>query len=330
VQAHFDLLGYPCAARAACINAKKLSPEWTTCLEMLGVGYDTAAFVIFLPADKLEALRKRALESFPASRKKATAKQLQQLVGYLRFVTLVLPSGRFFLRRIIALYAGRAQHHHVRLTASFFSDICWWQAVVAAALQRQSRVECPIELHIQRPPSAVAFSDASGRGLGGYSPDLKFWWSATLPPEVAAAVQDHAVAINTLELLGMLVNATIGVSLGRLPRAAVFKLYGDNSSAVAWINSGAASPLANDLARHLGVLEFHYGVSLSAAHIAGQANTLADRLSREPLDTASAVCDLCASLPSDWTRQVPSASLLSGFYARCLTSSPTPAWHPLL
>jgi hypothetical protein len=295
---------------------------------MLGIGYDTAAFVVFLPDDKLAKLRERVLDDFPPSRKTATVKDLQRLVGYLRFITMVVPSGRFFLRRFIAAFADRPPHHRAKLTPEFFSDIAWWQAVVAAALRSGTRVECPIELHVLRPRSAVAFSDASGHGLGGYSPDLKFWWSVPLPAEVAAAVQTHQVTINSLEMIGMLINAFIGVSLQRLARAAVYQLFGDNRAAVSWISSGAASPLANDLARHLGELEFRHGVTFSASHVAGTSNGLADRLSRESFDTPAALASL--PLPSDWLRQVPPHHLLCHFYQSCLSSSPNRQWRSLL
>ena len=54
-------------------------------------------------------------------------KELQSLVGKLQHACRVVKPGRSFLRRVIELLAAvKRDFHHVRLNASFRSDLVWW------------------------------------------------------------------------------------------------------------------------------------------------------------------------------------------------------------
>ena len=75
-----------------------------------------------LPVDKVERI-KTALWEF-RSKRSTTLQELQSLIGTLNFACKVIPPGRPFLQRMIALTRGvKKPHHHIKLTTGFFKDL---------------------------------------------------------------------------------------------------------------------------------------------------------------------------------------------------------------
>lgn len=70
----------------------------TTYIVFLGLGLDSVSTSIFIPKEKVEALKKDILQI--QGKSKVTLKQLQSLAGSLAFVTRALPAGRTFTCRI--------------------------------------------------------------------------------------------------------------------------------------------------------------------------------------------------------------------------------------
>ena len=61
------------------------------------------------------------------SKKSATNKQLQQLIGKLNWAARVIRRGRTFLRRLIDVICNlKHATHHTRLNATAHADIKWW------------------------------------------------------------------------------------------------------------------------------------------------------------------------------------------------------------
>lgn len=78
-----------------------------------------------LPSDKVKKIL-AALESFRA-RKRVTLREMQSLIGLLNFACCVVLPGRPFLRRLIDLTRGVAQHHHhIKLSKESCLDIQAW------------------------------------------------------------------------------------------------------------------------------------------------------------------------------------------------------------
>ena len=56
-------------------------------------------------------------------------RELDSLIGTLHHACTVVRPGHSFLRQAITLLSlAKRPHHHIRLNASFRSDIAWWQA----------------------------------------------------------------------------------------------------------------------------------------------------------------------------------------------------------
>ena len=76
----------------------------STVLTFAGIELDTICCESRLPGDKL--LKCQQLIASFLSRKKATLKELQSLIGVLNFACSVVSPGRSFLRRLVDLTVG--------------------------------------------------------------------------------------------------------------------------------------------------------------------------------------------------------------------------------
>lgn len=94
----------------------------TTYIVFLGLGLDLVSSSIFIPKEKVEALKKDILQI--QGKSKVTLKQLQSLAGSLAFVTRALPAGRTFTCRIYGLMSGVSKpYHFIRLTREIHCDL---------------------------------------------------------------------------------------------------------------------------------------------------------------------------------------------------------------
>ena len=99
-------------------------------LEFMGILLDTSKMQARLPSDKIEKLN-ACLKDFE-QRKSCTLKELQSLIGTLNFACKVVPPGRPFLQRMIALTRNVLKpHHHMRLNAGFFQDLQMWKKFIS-------------------------------------------------------------------------------------------------------------------------------------------------------------------------------------------------------
>ena len=107
----FRNLGVPIAPR------KTVKP--TQIIEFIGIVLDSVKLEARLPQDKVEHI-KEALSEWEC-KKTCTLKELQSLIGTLNFACKVVPPGRPFLQRMIALTKGiQKPHYHVRLNNGFW------------------------------------------------------------------------------------------------------------------------------------------------------------------------------------------------------------------
>ena len=71
------------------------------------------------------------------SKKKTTVKELQQLAGYLNFLTRAIVPGQTFTRRMYAKFKGPMNklksHHHIRLDLEFKNDSKAWLSFLDGA-----------------------------------------------------------------------------------------------------------------------------------------------------------------------------------------------------
>lgn len=94
-------------------------------LVFLGLELDSREMVVRIPSDKI----KEVVEKIQGviSKKSATLKQLQSLIGSLNFCCRAIAIGRPFCRRLINLTCGVTRpHHHVRLNKQVKTDLDLW------------------------------------------------------------------------------------------------------------------------------------------------------------------------------------------------------------
>src|SRR5205807_10658631 len=90
--------------------------------------------------------------------------ELQQITGYLNFVTIVVPLGRTFLRRMYNMqlyFPSHAGHCRRRISTEAHKDLIWWLKVLRTAPERS------ISKGVRG--RVTMWSDASGtKGLGAF------------------------------------------------------------------------------------------------------------------------------------------------------------------
>ena len=256
-----QLLGVP-------VSVKKLEGP-ATIIVFLGIELDTVALEMRLPGDKLQRLRSiiRAWQE----KKSCKKRDLLSLIGHLQHACKVVRYGRSFLRRMINLSMQvKELHHHIRLNASFRSDLLWW-ATFLPVWNGVSMMSAPSRTRYD----ALLVSDASGNwGCGAYTTAGE-WFQFQWPTAWGS------VHITIKELLPIVFSCALW---GARWKGKTVKCQCDNAAVVAIINSGKSK---DDRAMHLmRCLTFYlaqFSVNIYAEHIPGITNIAADALSRDNL-----------------------------------------------
>ena len=254
-----DILGFPIAVD------KREGPA--TCLIFLGIEVDTTLLELRLPTHKLDRL-KATIKKWSRLRS-CRKRELQSLVGLLHDASVIIRPERTFLRRLIDLIKGahnRSANSFLRLNLAARSDILWWHTFTES-WNGLSMMHSYRALN----PEVILTSDASGSwGCGAYCNGqwLQYQWShLTIDYDITAK-----------ELLPIVFATAIW---GRDWENKSILCRCDNEAVVHIINTGTSrDPVAMGLMRCLYFIAAKFNLLLSAVHIAGVANGLADALSR--------------------------------------------------
>ena len=137
----------------------------TTCIIFLGIELDTEKLELRLPHHKL--LRLKPLLQRWAHFRSVKKRDLESLVGQLHDASIVVRSGRTFIRRLIdALKSAhkRPSNSFIRLNIEARSDILWW----ASFIEHWNGLSMMRNLRRDNPDVKIT-SDASGSwGCGAY------------------------------------------------------------------------------------------------------------------------------------------------------------------
>ena len=236
-----------------------------TVLTFLGIEVDSMAQVLRLPAAKLVRLQ-RELARWE-SKRQASKRELQRMIGLLSYAATVVRPGRSFLRYLIeASKRPRRQPHKTRIDAGCRSDLAWWSLF--------AQDWNGVALFHGLPAGETVVSDASGSwGCGAYCSATKEWFQLRWPPSWAE------VNIAAKELVPVVVSAAVWGSKWSGCRV-LFR--SDNQAVVDCLTSMKAGEdhLAH-LLRCLFFIEARFKFEHHARHISGCLNTAADALSRD-------------------------------------------------
>ena len=258
--------------------------EWATdIIIFLGIVLNGTTFTLGIPEDK----RIRALNmlQYFSGKAKATVHELQQLAGFLNFLTKAIFSGRAFTRGIYARFGGildadgkstgmLKKYHHVRLNKEFKKDCLVWQTFLN---EHYINSVCRpyVDLYgLESAEDLKFYSDASKSiGLGAWY-DRDWVWTKWEPDFIS---QENP-SIQFLELYAVCVGIFLWSEKLRNRRIVVFC---DNDPVKNMINnlySGCSKCM--NLLRMLVFRSLQFNFRVFCRHIFGHKNHIADALSR--------------------------------------------------
>ena len=256
----------------------------STSLSFLGICLDTACMEIRLPNDKLSRIRLTLAQWL--HKKKATKREILSLVGLLQHATKVVRCGRTFIARMYATAAKvRELHFFTRLNREFKSDLAWWYAFVQH-WNGLSILQSP-----NLPPSTQITIQTDASGSWGCGAVCNHHWLQWQWPEAWTSKD-----IMAKELVPVVLSCAVWAPL--LTKKNVL-LQCDNLSLVIAINKGSAkAPIVMHLLRCLWFFCAYFNITLTASHIPGASNTLADQLSRNLMVEFFKSCHDASRLPT--------------------------------
>ena len=187
-------------------------------------------------------------------------------------ICVVIRTGRTFIRSLIDLLKSahyRPQHAFLRLNLEARSDTLWWSTFI----ESWNGLSMMHNLHKAHPDIYVT-SDASGSWVcGAFS--ASFWFQYRWPGEMTSmhtTVKEFFPIVLAAAIWGdTWVNKTV-----------LFRC--DNEAVVHIINSGTSKDHnVRGLMRCLHFIAAHFNLLITAKHVPGVDNDLADALSRDNL-----------------------------------------------
>ena len=251
-------------------------------LEWLGIQWDARTGHMSLPGDKVVSLRQDLRKLL--RRRFISRRDLERMYGKLQFASLVDPVGKALLKSLNWTFRSLARKGLRDRRLPFPLHL-------KASLRRWLRprvLESSLPFR-PPPPSVDVFTDASQKGWGVHDSvgrRLMGVWSASL----------RGCHINILELVA------VYLAIKRLwfPRGVHLRLHSDNMTVVNCLSRGGSArsvPLNRWIISILHLLQQRQLV-LTACHIAGVRNVIADGLSRN------------SPLPSEWSLDEESFRLM--------------------
>lgn len=144
---------------------------------------------------------------------------------------------------------------------------------------------CAINVLCELPdPDVHLYMDSSDKGLCVLNPALREFIRVEFDATELILIKSGLFNINVREqfsaLLAVLCWGQLW-SVGNVSNLAHVRMWIDNSTAVAWCNKLASTNIfSQEMNRVFGAVEAEWGVRISAGHLAGSANYLADLGSR--------------------------------------------------
>nr|XP_033958140.1 uncharacterized protein LOC117460704 [Pseudochaenichthys georgianus] len=273
----FQELGVPLSGE------KTIGPD--TSLEFLGITLDTIDMKASLPIAKLQRIRD--ITKSYCEQQVITKQQLLSLLGDLNFAMRVIPQGRSFISRLLdAASAVTNLHDRVFLDEGCRSDLCFWSLLLA----HWNGITFFYDDLVYSSDSMRFFTDAAPSvGFGGFFQGE--WFAGPWPP----SFPNHASSSALHEIYPIAVACHVWGHLWLRKRISVLC---DNQSVVWIINKGRSS--CSDIMpfmRSITWSSLTHNFFISARHVPGHLNIVADSLSRFQFQTFRNLCPEASPQP---------------------------------
>ncbi|XP_056617722.1 uncharacterized protein LOC130432405 [Triplophysa dalaica] len=263
VQQVFKNLGVPLAPD------KTSGPS--TSIEFLGIKLDSLKFQASLPKEKID--RTILIASSLLSNPLCSKRELLSVLGHLNFAMRIIPQGRPFVSHLLSLASSaHALEDSLSISSSCLDELSLWIKFLrqwnGLSFFYSDMASSPVDIRL--------FTDAAPSvGFGGFYQGR--WFASTWPPQVLEI--PYALASSALfELYPLVVAASLW---GKEWSASSIIVHCDNEATVHCINKGRShSPAIMPFLRRLIWISACDQFILTAKHIPGSKNQIADALSR--------------------------------------------------
>ena len=240
-----------------------------------------------MPKNKLTSLKDDIVTWI--GRKKATKRELQQIIGKLIWATKLIRASRPFVRRLIDLMCtAKRPSHRVRLTAGVREDLNW----LAATCVKFNGTA--VYLSKSPEPEHAMSTDASTAGGAAFLDGDWFYinWETDLP-----SMADKHINIKELYTVLLAIRRWCNTFKNKLVLLEI-----DNMMCVFCLRKGSSkNPQAMAYIREIYTLAASYNFGFLIKYIKSKDNVMADALSR--LDTCEFVLR-AAELLFKWNKMI--------------------------
>ena len=317
-------------------NEKEVPP--TQVVEYLGIIIDSRQQQIRLSAERVTELLGLLHTFSQHNRQRVTIARARTLLGKLSFAATVLPTARPFMRALINMTLHKSPHAAARFTNETYAALQFWQHRLPLwnGLLKWPSITSVRTLHIYTDASIAGFGFHCAFQVGRDTLESVYAYHGVFDQRFnTLGFLDHR-RIALLELIAVLMALHQLATLFDTESPNSFRairLHTDNNTNVGAIMAQATkSSFVGPVLRAIYDFCFRRSLTISAVHIEGTANCLADFLSRpslnlgrpelhwsafaqkltppSPLLPSAFLCmdSLCLSLPELFDRRPPGPS----------------------
>ena len=261
------------------LNPSKLVHP-STCLTLLGIEIDSIRQETRIEASRLNDTL--AVLAAWEGRSHCTKRQLQSLLGTLNFICNVCRPGRTFMRRLVDLLSKpRSPSHHIRLTRQSKQDIHWWQEPMGSCwwstfLPQWNGKSLFYDDFWSTNLSCHLFTDACEHSFGAFFNGA--WFCSTF--NACQVPIRLSIAFKELYPITAALSAWAPSLCGKR-----LMFHCGNEPIVTIIRKGSSKcPHIMALLRYMFFVCANNCIEISAVHIPGSQNCIADALSRFQLN----------------------------------------------
>lgn len=213
------------------------------------------------------------------NKQKVRTKDLESMIGKLNHACYVVNEGRFFLSRLRRRLRLCKKYRQNKLKDGEVQDLLLWKTLLTH-MDTHGRSINHVTMSI---PHLFCISDASKFGIGGFNSE-GIAWRYEIPPE-----HRGKLSLNLLEFIAARITIRFSLDLLQIRQTCTHGIrihsLTDNSSALSWMWAANFDPVSfpnhDKVSRQLALDLMESDCSLSADHIKGEHNMIADSLSRD-------------------------------------------------